>query len=379
MTLPSRGAAALRAKPASPPSEPVQPAVTSREPPAAGRRVAWGRGLLISLVIAFAVPTGLGLYADFGDVSATLADFEWKLLPALLGLTALNYLARYLRWRKLVQLASGQTPDLRQDLLVFFAGTAMILTPARLGEWAKSYYARRLYGAPVARTAPIPLVERITDSLVMLLLATAGLVLFGWDRTVFVVVGTVAVGAIMALRHRGLLALLLRGAARFPPARRLLPAAEDFHESSRLLLSFTGLSWALSLGIVAWSLECLTFFLVLVGLGSPATWKLVVQAAFIFPIASLAGSFSLIPGGLGVTEAGITGMTQAIVSAPRSVAVASALLVRAIILGFGFTLGLLALAAISRPATGGRESGQACGEHRSPSPAAEEALHVVQE
>jgi glycosyltransferase 2 family protein len=366
VTLSSRGATALQANPASPQSEPVPPAVTSREPPAAGRRVAWGRGLLISLVIAFAVPTGLGLYADFGDVSTTLAGFQWNLLPALLGLTALNYLARYLRWRKLVQLASGQSPGLRQDLLVFFAGTAMILTPARLGEWAKSYYARRLYGAPVARTAPIPLVERIADSLVMLLLATAGLVLFGWDRAVFVVVGVFAVGAIVALRHRGLLELLLRGAARFPPARRLLPHVEDFHESSRLLLSLTGLSWALSLGLVAWSLECLTFFLVLVGLGSPATWKLVVQAAFIFPLASLAGSFSLVPGGLGVTEAGITGMTQAIVSAPRSVAVASALLVRAVILGFGFTLGLLALAAVTRaPATS--------------SPTAKEALDLVQD
>jgi uncharacterized protein (TIRG00374 family) len=97
---------------------------------------------------------------------------------------------------------------------------------------------------------------------------------------------------------------------------------------------------------VAWSLECLTFFLVLVGLGRPMSWELVVQAAFIFPIATLAGSLSLLPGGIGVTEGGIAGMTQAIVGAPRSVAAASALLVRAVILGFGF--GLVALAALSR-------------------------------
>jgi uncharacterized protein (TIRG00374 family) len=316
------------------------------------------------VVAAFAVPTGLGLYADFGRVSTTLAGFQWNLMPALLGLTALNYLVRYLRWRKLLKLASGQTPGLWQDLLVFFGGTAMILTPARLGEWAKSYYARQLYGAPVARTAPIPLVERITDSLVMLLLATTGLVLFDRDWAVFVAVGVIAVAAILALRHRGLASLLFRGAARFPPVRRLLPRMEDFHDSSRLLLSPPGLSWAFGLGLLAWSLECLTFFLVLVGLGRPMTWELVIQAGFIFPVASLAGSLSLLPGGLGVTEGSITGMTQAILNAPRSLAVASALLVRAVILGFGFTLGLAALAILSRAVANGEGHDRGWGERQ---------------
>jgi uncharacterized protein (TIRG00374 family) len=364
MTLSPRGVAALQVDVTSLQSGPTQAGVTSRAPSAPGRRVPWGRGLLLSLLAAFAVPVGLGLYADFGEVSATLAAFQWDLMPVLLGLTALNYLVRYVRWRKLLQLASGQTPGLRQDVLVFLAGTAMILTPARLGEWAKSYYARQLYGAPVARTAPIPLVERITDTLVMLLLASTGFLLFDWNRTVFVAVGVIAAAALVALRHRGLASLLFRGAARFPPARRLLRPMEEFHDSTRLLLSPPGLCWALGLGLVAWSLECLTFFLVLAGLGRPLTWELLIQAGFIFPVASLAGSLSLLPGGLGVTEGSITGMTQAILGAPRSLAVASALLVRAVILGFGFTLGLAALAALTRTTAGDETHGQGRGEQQ---------------
>jgi uncharacterized protein (TIRG00374 family) len=323
----------------------------------AGPSGAWRRGLLVSLLAAVAVLTGLGLYAGVGDVSSTLSGFQWNLVPALLGLTALNYLVRYLRWRRLVQLVSGHVPGLRDDLLVFFAGTAMILTPARLGEWVKSYYARQLYGVPVARTAPILLAERISDSIAMLLLASTGLVLFRWGWAVFVIVAVIAVTAIVALRHRGLASLLLRAAGRFPPARRLLPPMEDFYESARLLFSLPALAWALGLGLVAWSLECLTFFLVLAGLGRPMTGELAIQAAFIFPMATLAGSLSLLPGGLGVTEGSITGLTQALVGAPRSVAAASALVVRALILGFGLTLGLAALAILARTAPG-RERGQ---------------------
>jgi len=357
MTISSRGTAVPQAPAPPAVSDPPQSQAASRGPSAAGRghATAWGGGLLVSLLVAFAVPAALGLYGDFRDVYATLAGFQWNLMPALLGVTALNYLVRYLRWRKLLKLASGQVPGLWDDLLVFFGGTAMILTPGRVGEWVKSYYAQRLYGAPVARTAPIPLAERVSDSLAMLLLASAGLLLFGWGRAVFVVVGCIAVAAIVALRHRGLALLLFRGLGRFPPARRLLPSMEEFHESSRLLFSLPGLSWALGLGLLAWSLECLTFFLLLAGLGRPLTWELAVQAAFIFPIATLAGSLSLMPGGMGVTEGGITGMTQAIVGASRSVAVASALLVRALILGFGFVLGLVALAALTRRLSGERQ------------------------
>lgn len=364
MTLSSREATAPQTDVAPRPDEQLEAEGLTRRPSTvAGPGFGWGRGLVLSLLIAVALITGLGLYADFGEVSATLAGFQWNLIPALLGLTALNYLARYLRWRKLVQLVSGHAPGLREDLLVFFAGTAMILTPARLGEWVKSYYARQLYGAPVARTAPILLAERISDSLVMLLLAATGLVLFRWGGAVFVTVAVIAVVAIVVLRHRGLTSLLLRCAGRFPPARRLLPPMEDFHQSSRLLFSPRGLSWALGLGLVAWSLECLTFFLVLGGLGTPMTWELAIQAAFIFPMATLAGSLSLLPAGIGVTEGSMTGLTQAIVGASRSAAVASALLARALILGFGFILGLAALAVLARTTAGqGRRHGWGDGQ-----------------
>ena len=356
MTLSSRGAAVRRERASSAVGDPLPTEAAARGPSPAGRghAAAWAGGLVVSFLVAFAVPAGLGLYGDFREVSATLAGFQWKLVPALLGVTALNYTVRYLRWRRLLELASGQVPGLWEDLLVFFGGTAMILTPARLGEWVKSYYARRLYGAPVARTAPIPLSERVSDSLAMLLLAGAGLALFGRGAAVFAAVAVIAAVAIIVLRHRGMASLLLRALGRFPPARRFLPSVEGFHESSRLLFSLSGLSRALGLGLVAWSLECLTFLLVLVGLGRSCTWELAAQAAFIFPIATLAGSLSLMPGGMGVTEGGITGMTQAIVGASRSVAVASAILVRALILGFGFLLGVVALAVLTRRLSGGR-------------------------
>jgi uncharacterized protein (TIRG00374 family) len=185
-----------------------------------------------------------------------------------------------------------------------------------------------------------------------------------------------AAAAIVGLRHRGIASLVLRGARRFALADRLVAPIEGFHESSRRLFSLSGLLWSSGLGLLAWTLECLTFFLVLVGFGQPMTWALVAQAAFIFPIATLAGSLSLLPGGIGVTEGSITGLTQTILSAPRSLAVASALLVRAIILGFGFAVGLVALALLSR-STPPQVEGFSRRRASPPSPVDTRRLHAV--
>jgi uncharacterized protein (TIRG00374 family) len=333
------------------PTDGASPAPNGRGA-ARASRLGWGKGLLLSLAGVFAVLTGLGFYGDFADVSSALASFRWSLIPALLALTAANYLVRYLRWRKLLRLTIRERVSLTRDLLIFFAGTAMILTPGRAGEWIKSYYLRDLYGVPVARTAPIVLVERISDSLVMLLLAATGLFLFGRGEVLFAVVAVLIAVAIFGLRHRRFVSLVSSAVRRLSPTRGLAPPIQEFHQSSRDLLSPSGLAWSCGLGTIIWALECLTFFLVLVGLGRAMTWELLAQAAFIFPVATLAGSLSMLPGGIGVTEGSITGMTQAILGASRSVAAASALLVRAVILGFGVALGLMALALLSLPRTG---------------------------
>jgi uncharacterized membrane protein YbhN (UPF0104 family) len=94
------------------------------------------------------------------------------------------------------------------------------------------------------------------------------------------------------------------------------------------------------------------FFIVLAGLGLEATPGLAASAAVIYPTATHAGSLSLLPGGLGVSEASTTGLTLSLTAATASQAVAAALLIRLAIVGFGILTGLPGLLYVSRrPAT----------------------------
>jgi uncharacterized membrane protein YbhN (UPF0104 family) len=93
------------------------------------------------------------------------------------------------------------------------------------------------------------------------------------------------------------------------------------------------------------------FFLVLVGLGLPADATLLLQATFILAMATLVGSISMLPGGLGAADASVAGLLLLLVqAAPMSqpVAVAATLLIRFGTLWFGVLLGVAALLLFGR-------------------------------
>ena len=300
----------------------------------------------LSLLLGMVVVVGLMAYGDFSDIWTRLGDFRWELLPLLLALSMANYLIRFAKWHfYLGQIGIHDVPK-TDSFLAFFSGLAMVITPGKLGEWLKSYVLQELRGVPFLRTAPILLAERFTDSVALLLLATAGFFVFGeaWEIFVVVVVGCVA--AMVVARHRPTMRAILHTAERAPLISRFAARVGDFYETTYTLFAPWSLILTTALSFVSWAGEVLAFYLVLVGLGYEGSWMLLLQAAFILPISTLAGAVVLIaPGGLGVAEGGITGLLQAIVEGTsRSVATLATLIIRFTTLWFGVIVGLIVLA-----------------------------------
>jgi glycosyltransferase 2 family protein len=251
-----------------------------------------------------------------------LKGFDTRLLPVLLALVTADYAMRFYRWRWLLRRATGLHVPLLLDAHLFLAGTAMILTPGRAGEWLKCVYAERLLGVPVVKTAPIPLLERLVDVPAMLALAALG-ALFFETRLVLIAAPTVAAG------------LLLGG-------RTLLPLFRE-HFGTMLdspLMRRDAVAWALAMGTGAWALECVAFYVVLTGFGVEGGIELLGQAAFIYPLATLLGTFSFLPGGIGIAEGGIAGALRATTGTTAAVATGSALVIRFAIVGLGVIAGL---------------------------------------
>jgi uncharacterized membrane protein YbhN (UPF0104 family) len=73
-----------------------------------------------------------------------------------------------------------------------------------------------------------------------------------------------------------------------------------------------------------------------------------LKASFIMPAATLASALLLTPGGLGVAEGGITGLSQVLLDMTRADAAVGTLVIRFGTLWFGVIVGLIALAFVSR-------------------------------
>lgn len=294
------------------------------------------RRLIVTGVAAVLVVAALGFYADFGELAEALGEFEWPWLLVAFALTLVNYLVRFWRWQ-LYLARLGIAVPAGHSLLVFGAGLTMTLSPAKLGEVLKSALLRRTYGIPISRTAPIVVVERLTDALGIVLLGIGALVAArsssGWPLLVVVAVG--GFGLVLALRV---------------PLHPRLHRLTEARAAALELLGPRLFAGATILSAVSWFFECLAAYVCVRGLGVDAS---LATVTLVFTIASLAGALSFLPGGLGVAEGSMTGLLQVLADLARAEAAAATVLIRVATLWFAVVLGLLALALEQRHARAG--------------------------
>ena len=307
--------------------------------------------IILGVVFGIIVLVALSLFADIRTLPDTLARFRWELLPLIVGLTLLNYGLRFVKWQYYLRLLDVRGLSARDSLGIFLSGMTMAMTPGKVGELLKSYMVRQATGTPISASAPIVAAERLTDGLAMVGLAAIGLIVypFGWQALLAFLVASLAV--VVVIQNRALVHRLLAWAERLPGAGRVAHHAYTMYDSTYLLLRWRSLAVAVGLGLISWSGECVAFYVVLVGLGLPPDLTLLLQATFILAMATLVGSVSMLPGGLGAADASVTGLLLLLVTAaPMSqpVAVAATLLIRFATLWFGVLLGVAALLLFGR-------------------------------
>jgi uncharacterized membrane protein YbhN (UPF0104 family) len=313
------------------------------------------RALLISLAAAAAMVLVFSLLADINDIGAAIRGFNWRYAPLIFLLTIWNYAWRSLKFRRYLAALDVPSTGLRRDILIFLCGFALTITPGKVGELVRTVYLRRLTGAPPNRTSAVIIADRVTDGLAMLALALVGLVEFRYGRPFLALVLIALAGGLLVIQRPGLLHRLINRLAGMPLVGGGIVHARAFVDASYTLFRPRMLAQGFGLSVISWYGECVAFFLVLVGLGLEASWSLLLAATFILALSSLAGGASMLPGGLGITDASVAGMLLLLIDDPgmnRTVAAAATLLIRFATLWFGVIVGAIALALLERETRG---------------------------
>jgi uncharacterized protein (TIRG00374 family) len=304
--------------------------------------------LILSVVLGAIVFIGISAYGDFSQVADSLETFRWELLPLVLALSFTNYILRFFKWQYYLRLIGVRDFPVWQSALTYLSGLGMAVTPGKVGEWLKSFLLREIHGTPMSRSAPIILAERLTDSLGIVILGAAGLMVYGdaWPAfAAFLLLGAIV---FVVVRHQPTAFWILRRLEQLKYTSRFATHAEEFYRSSYVLFAPLPLVSMTLLSTVSWGFEVLGFFCVLLGLGLDPSWDLLLKASFIMPAATLASALLLTPGGLGVAEGGIVGLSQVLLDLPKGPAAVGALVIRFGTLWFGVIVGIVALVLITR-------------------------------
>ena len=276
----------------------------------------------------------MGVYANFGNLLLALEKFNWIYLPLMIILVTLAYFVRFIKWNFFLRNVDVYLP-LKQNLFVFFSGLSMTITPAKAGEIWKGWLIREINGENLSNTVPVVIVDRVTDVIGLIILSLTGILYYKSGIYVLLILVILFAAFIIAIKSEPisnrLISILETRAGRYSGD------IKDMHETFKRSLASKYLVGMSLLAVLAWFLECLSIFFVIQGFGQSIS---LVLSVFLYSFASIVGAVSLIPGGLGVAEATLSGLLV-IFGFSSSIAVGAALIIRLGTLWYGAILGFL--------------------------------------
>jgi glycosyltransferase 2 family protein len=302
-------------------------------------------GAVITAALFVMAMAGAGIWFGLGEVWHRMLTLNPVALAGLLGLSLVNYLMRAWRWYVYSQHLNIQVSR-RRTGLYYFAGFAMTTTPGKVGEALRLWFLERCHGYRYERTAPLLLGDRMGDAVAIVLLCLAGISAFGaaYVTGTLVAAGVLLVALLMLLRpHVPLrVVLLVYGmVGRWP---RVFGAARGVVRKTSRLLDPRIFALTTAMGVFGWLCEAFALHWLLIDLGADITLQ---QSIFVFAFAMLVGAVSMLPGGLGGTEATMFALLT-LLHVPADTALAATLIIRLTTLWFAVGLGFVALPAAFR-------------------------------
>jgi uncharacterized protein (TIRG00374 family) len=250
--------------------------------------------ILLTIIYAVAIAAVARRFpqaADLGQLGVTLL---WAC-----GLTLTGLFLRYTRWRWLLA-RHGHSISFASGLPAYFAGFALTATPGKVGELLRIRYFSKM-GVPASQVISCFVFELSTDlvALIILALPTAARV----PGTIYALVFALALLVFICVAARSRARYRLIRSLRRGGWRRLARTISKVGRGIALMGRFAEVKTVavgLVIGVLAWGSQSFGLVLIASSLGFSAPTLALLS---VMPAAMLLGAASMVPGGLGATEA----------------------------------------------------------------------------
>lgn len=318
---------------------------TAEAPPSLTNRLFTRR--TIASIVAALIIVGVAVWRapiNWGDALSRIRHADPLLYVAALGAFYLSFLVRSIRWRILLGNAGEDRPTRSVVSPIIISYFVNCVVPAKMGDVYRAYLARVRLNVSASKALGTVIAERLLDLCVLMgLLLIAGAIVFH-KKAPGILIPYVVVGAIVCMCGVGVILTMRAGRGR--RILRLLPEAifhryENFRSGT--VDSLRRLPYLVLLTGLVWALESTRLALVVFSLGygslmGPSQFLLVAL------VAALLTTIPFLPGGLGLVEAGMTGVLIAVAGIGQQVAISITLLDRSISYGSLVIIGFIVFA-----------------------------------
>ncbi len=266
------------------------------------------------------------------------------LLPGLAALALLSFAIRYARWRWLLHRAGAHIPRMR-GFIAYLSGFAFTATPGKVGELLRIRYFQPMHVAPEQVLSAF-VYERLCDLVVVLALASIAATGFGVFPLGLAFVASVLAAVFLLARKPAVMQALAAalGRRRHPRLARLVGVFADGLGHVGQWFNRKDLTRSLLAGSLAWGMTAYAFVFMLDRLAPGQPFWL---AFSLYPVALLAGAASMLPGGLGSTEAVLVMLLTSLdIDLPRATLLAVG--IRLVTLWFATLLGVCSMFWLER-------------------------------
>ena len=250
-------------------------------------------GILIFYVIFIA-------YSDFEEFSINISQFDFSYLPIILAFVFLGIMIKSLR-QQLLYKQIGVFISFKTGILLFISGLSMEATPGGSGELIKSYYLKKKFGYPLAKTFPTVIMERLLDLAgIVGILLIVGVLLDNHNIIFLMLILLSTLSLIFASgKKKKLFNFLLSIIEKIPVLKK---QASSFSESYQVFGELTSgkiMTKTLGLSFFVWMTDAIMIYFIFVGFNLNFD---IIFSTFSMYSSLLLGVLTMVHAGIGVTE-----------------------------------------------------------------------------
>ena len=250
-------------------------------------------GVLIFYVIFIA-------YSDFQEFSINISQFDFSYLPIILAFVFLGIMIKSLR-QQLLYKQIEVCISFKTGILLFISGLSMEATPGGSGELIKSYYLKKKFGYPLAKTFPTVIMERLLDLTgIAGILLIVGLLLDNYNIISLMLILLSTLSLIFASgKKKKLFNFLLSIIEKIPVLKKQVASFSKSYQVFGELTSGKIMTKTLGLSFLVWMTDAIMIYFIFVGFNLNFD---IIFSTFSMYSSLLLGVLTMVPAGIGVTE-----------------------------------------------------------------------------